>query len=195
MITYIIESKTSNLYKIGRTRNLQKRLQMIKGSISYENLVVYRTFDCDVEYALHKHFAPYRVVGEWFKLNDSLIDSIDIESIMTCQLNKIKSSSDVNSVSYFFDIIMSLSAKGQALFRTLMLEVEQTKEDTVMLSFSRFLACNPSYTSNASYYNAIRELEDKDVIVYNRDSDSYKLLHSFKIKSNTIPPPIMKGVI
>jgi hypothetical protein len=77
MITYIIKSNVSgDLYKIGRTKDLQNRLQQIRGSMPNVRFIVVFCIDGDFEDTLHKQFADKRVDREWFELSDDEIMSI-----------------------------------------------------------------------------------------------------------------------
>lgn len=70
--TYIVFNPTSQLIKIGKSISPKSRirnLQMQAGSI-FEVLAL---IDSDLESELHKKFAEYRTVGEWFEDRDGVI--------------------------------------------------------------------------------------------------------------------------
>ena len=68
--------------KIGHTNNLQARLNSYRTSSPHEIvlLAAIETTDKDeaalLEARLHEQFSQQRVRGEWFKLNDRLIDVV-----------------------------------------------------------------------------------------------------------------------
>lgn len=52
VVTYIIKTDISNLYKIGRSKNVNKRINQIKGSLLFVNLELIHVFpyDCEKSY-------------------------------------------------------------------------------------------------------------------------------------------------
>lgn len=65
-ITYILKQKNSNLYKIGKTINLDKRLSQY--NTHNPNYFLVGTINKDIELELHNYFNPKRVSNEWFDL-------------------------------------------------------------------------------------------------------------------------------
>lgn len=84
---YFIANERSHLVKIGTSTNPKLRLvQLQVGSVDELVLVAVVPGDERYEAALHKRFAEYRVIGEWFawrgELRDllNLIPSVDTEA-------------------------------------------------------------------------------------------------------------------
>jgi len=76
---YVVRSGVSNLYKIGRTTNLKKRLQTLQTSCAVSLNVVKTLFCSDaiaLEKAAHTKFAHYRKTGEWFALNNEQLNQL-----------------------------------------------------------------------------------------------------------------------
>jgi hypothetical protein len=78
---YVYVLKAANgLYKIGKSKNPSQRISNIKTS-SPERLEVYAVFsssDMDMgEVCLHLMFEEKREMGEWFRLNQDDLDSIE----------------------------------------------------------------------------------------------------------------------
>lgn len=76
---YVVRSGVSNLYKIGRTTNLKKRLQTLQTSCAVSLNVVKTLFCSDaiaLEKAAHSKFAHYRKTGEWFALNNEQLNQL-----------------------------------------------------------------------------------------------------------------------
>lgn len=70
--TYFIKDPSTGLIKIGRSMNPRGRLSSIQCG-SGVKLELIAIIDRDVERKLHKRFAEYRQVGEWFEDRDGLI--------------------------------------------------------------------------------------------------------------------------
>ncbi|MFB2922778.1 MULTISPECIES: GIY-YIG nuclease family protein [Aerosakkonema] len=76
---YVVRSGLSNLYKIGRTTNFQKRLKTLQTSCAVELTVVKTFFSRDavsLEKAAHDKFAYFRQKGEWFELNSEQLTQL-----------------------------------------------------------------------------------------------------------------------
>ena len=69
---YLIHAEHTNLYKIGRTSDVQRRfreLSATKGPHEYKLLKAVATKDCvETEKKMHHTFARFRRNGEWFEL-------------------------------------------------------------------------------------------------------------------------------
>jgi len=76
---YIVGSSSDGLYKIGCSKNHQKRIESISPKLPFE-LDVIKTLYCADKYEgerlLHSRFNEYRTRGEWFRLPDSEINGI-----------------------------------------------------------------------------------------------------------------------
>jgi len=76
---YFIQEKLLGHIKIGRSSNLEKRLQIFATDLPFEiELVHYiKSYNYEkIELEFHKHFKRQRVNGEWFKLSDAEIFAI-----------------------------------------------------------------------------------------------------------------------
>lgn len=76
---YVVRSGLSNLYKIGRTTNFQKRLKTLQTSCAVPLTIVKTFFSHDavsLEKAAHDKFAHFRQKGEWFDLNSEQLTQL-----------------------------------------------------------------------------------------------------------------------
>ena len=65
MKTYLILDTGSNMVKIGKSNDVEKRLGILQiGNPS--QLVIKHVFSRDIERVLHRYFKSRRVRGEWF---------------------------------------------------------------------------------------------------------------------------------
>ena len=71
--SYLVRS-FNNYYKIGKTNNIRKRLKQLETSNPEIELV--GVSDEFSEEFLHKKFKKYRVKGEWFIFDDSIINEV-----------------------------------------------------------------------------------------------------------------------
>jgi Meiotically up-regulated gene 113 len=72
-MTYLILDKSTKLYKIGKTKNIKKRLSTL--STSNLNLELILTTELE-EKLLHRIFKHKRVQKEWFIISEDDIYSI-----------------------------------------------------------------------------------------------------------------------
>lgn len=76
MVVYLMKN-TNGLYKIGNTsRNTKKRVKELQTGSAAEIFIVEECeckFPTKVESALHKRFARFRIIGEWFDLPDEYV--------------------------------------------------------------------------------------------------------------------------
>lgn len=70
--TYIIRKHKTNEVKIGRSTRVRERINMLKNQ-SGANLEVLAIIPKNIESMLHKQFAEFRTVGEWFDDSKGLI--------------------------------------------------------------------------------------------------------------------------
>lgn len=70
--TYLIHDKNSNLFKIGRSKDPQKRMKTLANaqSATQPSLELVVVIYADVESFLHHHFVTKRHHGEWYMLDD-----------------------------------------------------------------------------------------------------------------------------
>lgn len=84
---YFLKSLEDNIYKIGYSTNLNKRLDKITPKLPFEVKLAYKIKHNKVyrlEQYLHKKFADKRLNGEWFKL-----DANDIEYIKNNDFSEV----------------------------------------------------------------------------------------------------------
>lgn len=72
MFTYFIQAESGGPIKIGKAVDVAKRLASLQTG-SVEKLVVLGWFDGDREREFHAQFAAFRVSGEWFAPDSSLV--------------------------------------------------------------------------------------------------------------------------
>ncbi len=76
---YFIREDLHGHVKIGRTRNLNKRMRLFAAGLPFEIelLAHFRSYNYEhIELELHKHYATKRVRAEWF-----MLDAADISAI------------------------------------------------------------------------------------------------------------------
>lgn len=79
---YILHNQVTNLYKIGISDNVRRRIMQLTGACGVELQQVFaiKTESAnEIEATLHNIFAPYRQEGEWFAIPKDEIDSIASE--------------------------------------------------------------------------------------------------------------------
>lgn len=72
--TYLIFDKSAGLYKIGKSTNIDRRVNQIKSHNPSVSLV-WRS-DIDHEQTLHEQYSSLRVFREWFKLSNVEVSQI-----------------------------------------------------------------------------------------------------------------------
>ena len=72
--TYIVRNNTNGLIKIGRSRDVERRVRSLSTAAGSE-LELLCTIDKDIENELHHKFSNYRTTGEWFDDKDGEIVS------------------------------------------------------------------------------------------------------------------------
>lgn len=78
---YLIKNPTNNSMKIGRTKNLEQRLNSIRTGVPQAKLFAFKEVDNFIyeEGRLHKKFKEKRIGREWFLLDDKDIKLILVE--------------------------------------------------------------------------------------------------------------------
>lgn len=69
---YFVQEYMNGSFKIGKTKNLEKRMNVFGVKLPFENKLIYLVKTGNhhqTEVAFHKHFADKRLEGEWFALN------------------------------------------------------------------------------------------------------------------------------
>lgn len=78
-LVYLLKSKKDNIYKIGVTTNINKRLPQIATKLPFE-IKLHHKIKCDkiyvLEKKLHNMFDDKRLNGEWFRLNKNDVKTI-----------------------------------------------------------------------------------------------------------------------
>lgn len=72
--TYVLIDRISGFYKIGKTSDVRKRVQIL--SCGNPNIELLLVIDSDVESELHNKFNNKLVKGEWYALSHKDIDFI-----------------------------------------------------------------------------------------------------------------------
>ncbi|MGA9381163.1 MAG: GIY-YIG nuclease family protein [Phormidium sp.] len=76
----MIRAGQSNLYKIGRTTNIDRRLRQLQ-TMNSQPLTIVKLIRCHdaiaTETTLHQKFKLHRRQGEWFELPHSAIEFIE----------------------------------------------------------------------------------------------------------------------
>jgi predicted GIY-YIG superfamily endonuclease len=79
-LVYVIRSGQTNLYKIGRTTDIKRRLKQLQ-TMNSNNLSIWKLIYCHdaiaMETSLHQKFKPFRKQGEWFSLNENCLKEIE----------------------------------------------------------------------------------------------------------------------
>jgi len=69
--------ESSNLYKIGKSKNIHFREKTLAGQIPKIKTILH--LPKDIEFTLHSYYAKKRVRGEWFSLSaDDILDLIKL---------------------------------------------------------------------------------------------------------------------
>lgn len=89
---YLIEDSQNNSYKIGMTKNLEKRIKALQtgNSCELKFLCAYKTdYPYRLETMLHNKFAQYKELNEWYNLPKDIV--LDFHSYCWQMNNYIKS--------------------------------------------------------------------------------------------------------
>lgn len=76
---YFLQRAEGGHVKIGRTRNMQRRLRFFARKLPFkvEPIHVFRSYNYEaIERALHLEYARFRLHGEWFDLGDDVLNAI-----------------------------------------------------------------------------------------------------------------------
>lgn len=75
---YFIKNTFTNNYKIGKTKNLDKRLKQLQTGCDSQ-LIIYKyieTINFKTETHIHNYFKKYKILGEWYNITSNDIDKI-----------------------------------------------------------------------------------------------------------------------
>ena len=92
MHIYLINAENTNLYKIGLSHNLTKRVKQLQTSSPHKIVLVesWKTqWGKKLEFTLHRVYSMQRQSGEWFELNTEQVENF----LENC--NKIESSFNI----------------------------------------------------------------------------------------------------
>jgi hypothetical protein len=87
---YFIADLEKDVVKIGISKNPKKRLKQLQTSNSNRlALLGFIEGNLDKERYLQTYFRKYWLSGEWFKLNDFVLDYINSVNLMDCFVDRI----------------------------------------------------------------------------------------------------------
>ncbi len=69
---YFVQEHMTGSFKIGKTKNIEKRMNIFGVKLPFENKLIYLIKTANhhqTEAAFHKHFSDKRLEGEWFSLS------------------------------------------------------------------------------------------------------------------------------
>ncbi|SDH35290.1 T5orf172 domain-containing protein [Planococcus glaciei] len=87
---YFVQEHMNGTFKIGKTKNVEKRMNIFGVKLPFENKLIYLIKTGNhhqTEATFHKHFADKRLEGEWFALNKEDISWIK-EGKYTAEINQ-----------------------------------------------------------------------------------------------------------
>ena len=73
--TYLVLNQITKLYKIGKSVRVSERVNELSNSSGVSLKAIY-VCDHDIEEMLHKKYAKFRKVGEWFALPKSAVEEV-----------------------------------------------------------------------------------------------------------------------
>lgn len=160
MYTYIIESQ--NLYKIGKTNNVENRMSAYNTHTAVYRLI--RVYDGNYEDYLHNRFKDKKSHLEWYKLSEEDIISIELpivekeeEIIVTRELLDIleKGITQAEGSIYAY-IIKNSDSRGQVnISKQIRLSMGKTlglNERTVLNTLGMLVEKNLIYTTAKGVY-------------------------------------------
>ena len=77
---YLMKPVGHNVYKIGETINIEKRMARMQKKKDYELeciafIEITRDIQWQVEHRLHEHYKRYRLASEWFALPEDAVEN------------------------------------------------------------------------------------------------------------------------
>lgn len=76
---YVVKLSHSNIYKIGETDNLERRIVQLKKKFDFdlEYVFTHKSRDCFLlEQQLHIRYSKYHIGGDWFALTDEALTDL-----------------------------------------------------------------------------------------------------------------------
>lgn len=100
---YFVQEYMNGSFKIGKTKNIQKRMNIFGVKLPFENKLIYLIQTGNhhqTEVAFHKHFSDKRLEGEWFALSKEDLSWIKA-GVYTTEINEtilpvVKAAKEVN---------------------------------------------------------------------------------------------------
>lgn len=79
--TYLMYNRTNNLTKIGRSYNVFEREKQLNSIFQHNEIFLIGYLkNRDIELMLHHNYSMFRVFGEWFNLEDCLIEELMLDN-------------------------------------------------------------------------------------------------------------------
>ena len=191
MYTYIIESQ--GLYKIGKARDVAKRLKSYKTHNPVFQLI--KTISGDYEDQLHRAFYKKRSHLEWFKLTEE--DVTDIENYIDRDMSKEEASIRLGKIGALLEtdpynlIIKSASKRNKALDLSASALRMFIYITYTLAPESDVIELNPSIYeeivekgSESTYKRAIEELLKYEYVSKTNTNYTYRVNQQY-IKANT----------
>lgn len=142
MYTYILKEENNNLFKIGKTENIARRVRSLQtGNSRKLRLIGY--FTTDIEHDLHTLFKEKWVKGEWFrdlqieKLNELGDFTTCFQSLSSVSINPLKNKKyqkeKTNTILYHHNDINSilfdcLSHRGRDMFLYIIYKIPKNSD-------------------------------------------------------------------
>jgi hypothetical protein len=126
--TDVLDGQSSSYYKIGLVKDSRQGDELDRAGEHQtgnpRRLSVKETIDCesisDLETAMHDHFAPKRILGEWFFLNDeelrlAVAMAQNLASLQATNLERLRLAKELASVSSS-DVVIQADDAAKHLF-------------------------------------------------------------------------------
>jgi hypothetical protein len=89
-MVYFIADTIKDVVKIGVSKNPKKRLKQLQTSNSSELVLLgFINGEKAEEQYLHCLFGKHKLYGEWFILNDEIIDYINLVNLIDCFVDRL----------------------------------------------------------------------------------------------------------
>ena len=71
---YLFKAKRQNIYKLGHTKNIKRRLKSLQASCPFYLMVAHAVRgSMQEEKTMHKQLSKYSIKGEWYKFDDKAV--------------------------------------------------------------------------------------------------------------------------
>jgi hypothetical protein len=91
---YLIKNEDNGYIKIGIGKNVEQRIKSLQTGSTAKLRIIYKKevqFASKIESLLHRRYENFRVHGEWFDINEELMEEIDKQISITENSYKILS--------------------------------------------------------------------------------------------------------